>query len=106
MYIYSFDLWLAAHFSISRLFLIGFVCLALILVLSSFFVLKKMGNDERSDSLIFRIGTMAFLINTFLNSILVNLNVINWQFFLLFNFFFTTLISFLLIIKKYYQFLK
>lgn len=91
--------------SIEILF-ISFVAVAVILVCSIFLLFKKMGDDERSDFLFYKTGSISFLINSGLNSILIIFPLQNWQFFLLINLVITLLVSLTFTIIKYRQFLR
>ncbi|MGM0123588.1 hypothetical protein IGI37_000960 [Enterococcus sp. AZ194] len=83
-----------------------FVFISVLLISGIFLILYRMGDDERTDSLIFKIGTFSLLIYVFLNSIVVNLNLTHWKLFLTVNLSLTALTGFIYTVVKYYKFLK
>ncbi len=87
--------------------LLIFACvLSVILVLSIFFLLFKMGDDERSDLLAYQTAAIVLLVNCVLNNFLLFGFIQNWKLFICMNFMLASLFGLLFISKKYYQFLR
>lgn len=89
----------------SNLFI--FTCiLSAVLVLSIFFILFRMGDDERSDHLAYQTAAIVLLVNCALNNFLLFGSIQNWKLFICTNFVLASIIGLLFLSKKYYQFLR
>lgn len=82
------------------------IILSLTLVFSIYFLLRKMGDDERSDSFAFKLGTVAFCTNIFTTNLLLFSSLTNWKVFYLASFLISILVAFLYAIYRYRKYFK
>lgn len=84
-----------------RLLIVGIIFAVVMLVLAIFFLLFKMGDDERSDYLGQKIATVSLMVLMPLLTFLFILNPINWQVFLLACLLMTGLVAFSYTVFQY-----
>ncbi|MHC5249998.1 hypothetical protein [Enterococcus sp. LJL90] len=85
----------------NRLLIVGIIFAVVMLVLAIFFLLFKMGDDERSDYLGQKIATVSLMVLMPLLTFLFILNPINWQVFLLTCLLMTGLVAFSYTVFQY-----
>lgn len=71
-----------------------------------FFISKKMGSDERSASIITKMGSIGFIAYLFLNSLIINTDVQHYKQFLAMNLSISLIITSAYLVIKYRKDLK
>ncbi len=87
-----------------------FIGITLLLIITSvgvvYFIGKKMGSDERSESILTKMGSIGFIVYILLNSLIINTNVLHYKQFLTMNLSLSLIVATTYLIIRYRKDLK
>lgn len=87
-----------------------FIGITLLLIITSigvaYFISRKMGSDERSESILTKMGSISFIVYILLNSLIINTNVLHYKQFLTMNLSLSLIVASVYLIIRYRKDLK